>query len=206
MRKLGPEVARSHERRIYSGFYVRFMSGKGLDFGYRGEIADASPVLDTAIGIELGTPGYDGIHLQYPAESFDYIFSSHCLEHLPEPEKNIREWYRLTKIGGHIVIIVPHKYLYERRETLPSRWNEDHKQFFAPYNLLMLVDLALEPNSYRVVHLFENDVGYDYSIPLDQHPNGSYEIELVLRKIQKPTWEIEQNAKLVAPSWKNTSK
>jgi len=122
MRKVGPEVHRSDYARVYSGFYDRYMRGVGLDIGYRGDISDASPVLAGAVGVELGENGYDGIHIKRPDSSVDYVFSSHCLEHLSEPEKNIREWYRLIKLGGFLVLMVPHKYLYEKKESLPSRF------------------------------------------------------------------------------------
>jgi uncharacterized protein YcsI (UPF0317 family) len=49
---------------------------------------------------------------------------------------------------------------------------------------------ALVPNSYRVRHLVENDEGYDYGIPPEQHPAGCYEIELVIEKIRPPDWSV----------------
>ena len=52
------------------------------------------------------------------------------------------------------------------------------------------VEAALEPNSYRVRHLIDNDLGYDYTIPPHQHPGGSYEIELVVEKIAPPSWHL----------------
>jgi len=44
--------------------------------------------------------------------------------------------------------------------------------------------------------LTDNDVGYDYSIPPDQHPAGCYEIELVIQRIQQPAWQLDAGAQI----------
>lgn len=189
-RVLGPETSKSHGARILNGFYQRFMTGSGVEFGFRGDRSDAQSVLPGCVGVELGDLGYDGVRLGVGGGHFDYVFTSHVFEHLVDPIANLREWYRIVRVGGHIVIIVPHMYLYEKKRERPSRWNEDHKWFFTPGDLLTLVELALEPNSYRVVHLRDNDVGFDYTRGPDVHSGGCYEIELVLKKINKPNWQI----------------
>jgi SAM-dependent methyltransferase len=190
---LGPEVLRMHSRRHADGFYRKYMSGRGLDFGYRGSLGDeAEPVLGNCKGVDLGTPGYDGITYDAPPGSFDFVFSSHCLEHVDRPELNIREWHRLVRVGGYIIIIVPHQFLYEKKYSLPSRFNGDHRAFYTPCSLLAVVELALEPNSYRVVHCRDNATGYNYEIPPDKHCDGAAEIELVLRRIELPKWRLDR--------------
>lgn len=168
------------------------MSGYGVDIGYRGEVKDASPVIENAIGVDKDFPGYDGIHLPYKYGALDFVFSSHCFEHLNWTERVLilREWMRVIKVGGHIVMTVPHMYLYEKKSDLPSKWNEDHKIFFTPGKLLTEIENALDPNSYRVVHLRDNDDDFDYSRGPDVHSGGCYEIELVLKKINQPNWSI----------------
>lgn len=39
--------------------------------------------------------------------SQDFIISSHCIEHMPDPVGAIREWYRLVRPGGIIYVVVP---------------------------------------------------------------------------------------------------
>lgn len=41
--------------------------------------------------------------------SYDFCFSSHCLEHIANPLKAIKEWLRIVKHDGYIIIIVPEK-------------------------------------------------------------------------------------------------
>ena len=45
--------------------------------------------------------------IQYPAESFDVIFCSHVLEHVPDDRRALREFYRVLKPGGWCGIQIP---------------------------------------------------------------------------------------------------
>jgi len=159
-----------------------------------GQLAfSALPIFEGAIGVDLDYPGYDGRILPFDTESQDAVFSSHCLEHIPDHIKAIQEWYRVTKVGGYVITIVPHAFLYERRKRPPSRWAElHHLRFYTPMSLLAEFEAALPPNSYRVRHLADNDLRYDYGAPPDTHPVGCYEIELVIEKVKPPNWMIEE--------------
>jgi SAM-dependent methyltransferase len=42
-------------------------------------------------------------------ESYDYVLSSHCIEHMANPLKGIREWRRVLRPGGVLALVVPHK-------------------------------------------------------------------------------------------------
>ena len=42
-------------------------------------------------------------------ESVDFVVSSHVLEHMPDPIAALLEWDRVTRVGGTIFAIVPHK-------------------------------------------------------------------------------------------------
>lgn len=41
--------------------------------------------------------------------SYDYVLSSHCIEHLANPLLGLSEWIRVLKEGGLLVLVVPHK-------------------------------------------------------------------------------------------------
>jgi SAM-dependent methyltransferase len=191
-RPVGWESRKTYALKIANGFFDRYLAGSAiLEIGYKGGIDGAVPIVPQAIGIDVDYPGYDGATLPFPDESQDAIYTSHCLEHISDYKRAIREWFRVLKPGGHLVIVVPHQYLFERRSQLPSLSNFDHKRFYTPASLLREIEEALEFNSYRVRHLAYNEFVFDYSIP-PWHPHvvGCYEIELVLEKIQPPYWTI----------------
>ncbi len=189
---MGPEARRSYDEKIASGFWTRFAAGPNiLDIGFRGDDLDALPIAENAIGVDLDYRGYDGRTLPFGTETQDTVYSSHCLEHIPDYIKTIQEWWRVLRFDGYIITVVPHAHLYERRLRPPSRHNRDHRRFYTPASLLVEFEEALEPNSYRVRHLADNDKDYDYERGTNEHPRGAYEIELVVQKIKPPTWKLD---------------
>ena len=50
-----------------------------------------------------------GDDLPFEDDSVDFVISSHVIEHFWCPIKAIKEWHRVTKKGGYIFIICPHK-------------------------------------------------------------------------------------------------
>lgn len=190
-RPVGYESSKLWRIRCESGFWSHFIRGpKIIDIGYRGGTPGALPMHALAVGLELGD--YDGFHLAVPDGWADAIHASHVLEHLEDPRAYLREWHRALRVGGVMLIFVPHAFLYERRLSVPpSRWSPEHLFSVTPASLLGLIESALKPNTYRVRHLADEDLGYDYDLPIDQHPVGALEISLVLEKIQPPAWNVE---------------
>lgn len=168
-----------------------YLSGNGLDIGFKGSNPNAEPITPDAIGVDLDYPGYDGHILPFKDNTKDFVFSSHCLEHIKYPHHALREYYRVTKDNGYIILYLPHQYLYERKTEKPSRWNEDHKWFFTPGKLLEMIESSLKPNTYELISCKDCRDGYIYSLPVDKHPGGEYSIECILRKIKPPVWDIE---------------
>jgi SAM-dependent methyltransferase len=65
-------------------------------------------------------------------ESYNFLFSSHSLEHIANPLKAIKEWLRIIKNGGYIIIVVPeksccfdHRRDYSKFSTLLSQYEKD---------------------------------------------------------------------------------
>jgi hypothetical protein len=106
---------------------------------------------------------------------------------MAEPRVALESWWRVLKPGGYLILYVPHRELYERRQTLPSRWNPDHRAFFPldredPPDTIGLLPLAERtlPDA-EVVYARRCDEGYAVVDP-DAPSLGEYSIELVLRK------------------------
>jgi len=43
------------------------------------------------------------------SEKYDFILSSHCLEHVANPLKALNEWVRVLKTTGYLLLVLPHK-------------------------------------------------------------------------------------------------
>jgi ubiquinone/menaquinone biosynthesis C-methylase UbiE len=41
--------------------------------------------------------------------SYDFVLSSHCLEHVANPIKALKEWCRVLKVRGNLILILPDK-------------------------------------------------------------------------------------------------
>lgn len=67
---------------------------------------------------------------------YDFCFSSHCLEHIANPLKAIKEWLRIIKNDGYIIIVVPeksvcfdHKRNYSNFSTLLSQYEKNVDEY-----------------------------------------------------------------------------
>ncbi len=64
----------------------------------------------------------DAVHIPLvDNQTYDFCFSSHCLEHIANPLKAINEWLRIIKKDGYIIIIVPEKSLcFDHKRNISS--------------------------------------------------------------------------------------
>lgn len=186
-RQVGQESIKSYQEKIKNGFLEKYLSGKNiLEIGFAGYnmTRKVVPIVENAIGIDQGYPGYDGINLPFPDESQDAVYSSHVLEHIPYWEQALQEWFRVLKVGGFMIIVVPHWLLYEKKKDLPSRFaGVGHFRYYLPHTLLAEIQEALPLGEWRLRHMCDNDLNYNYNLPDHVHPEGCYEIECVIEKI-----------------------
>ncbi|MBL8032574.1 MAG: class I SAM-dependent methyltransferase [Leptospiraceae bacterium] len=47
--------------------------------------------------------------IPFVAESFDFVLSEHTLEHIGNVLRALREWIRVLKPGGHLILFLPHQ-------------------------------------------------------------------------------------------------
>lgn len=69
---------------------------------------------------------------QYLKGIYNFLHSSHCLEHVFDPWEALRNWCASVRPQGHLVVMIPDEDMYEQG-VWPSRFNEDHKHTFTLY-------------------------------------------------------------------------
>jgi SAM-dependent methyltransferase len=65
-----------------------------------------------------------------PPETYDCILASHCLEHVANPLLALKEWGRVLKPDGFLVVILPHKeriFDWRRPTTSLAHMREDYE-------------------------------------------------------------------------------
>ena len=127
--------SRAHARRIKEGFYEKYIVGRGIDIGcsdYNRAISDNVDLYNNyqTGKMEVAICGDATFMKEVEGESYDFVIASHILEHIVSPDVAIKNWFRILKPGGHMVICVPERDLFEFRTELPSYKNEDHKWYF----------------------------------------------------------------------------
>lgn len=155
------EVTKSKKIWAPDGIELSVLRGRGIDIG-----ASDSPVLPTAMSFDQ-EQGDANLITKYVREQFDFVYSSHCLEHMHDPQKAILEWWKLVKVGGHLFFTVPDEDLYEQG-VFPSRFNADHKATFtllktkswSPVSI-NVYDLAKTLPDGEILSLTLQDHGYD---------------------------------------------
>ncbi len=86
------------------------------------------------------------------SESVDYVFSSHCLEDLEDTAAVLAEWWRVVKVGGNLVLYLPHAEHYPNIGH--KHGNPAHKHDFMPEDIVKAMqkaapDWALRENQER---------------------------------------------------------
>jgi SAM-dependent methyltransferase len=135
--------------------------GCGIDIG-----CGPDPVTPATRRFDL-EQGDANLITRFVKEQFDFVYSSHCLEHMHDARTTILEWWTLVKPGGYLFVLVPDEDLYEQG-VFPSRFNSDHKatftlckaQSWSPKSVNVL-DLARSLPGGEIVSLQLQDRGYD---------------------------------------------
>jgi SAM-dependent methyltransferase len=148
-------------RKLWGELENSILQGRGIDVG-----CGPDPVKPDVRKFDVGDGDANEI-TKYVREQFDYVYASHCLEHMYDPRKTILEWWKLVRPGGHLFFMVPDEDLYEQG-VFPSRFNPDHKATFtvskdkswSPVSVNVL-DLARSLPDGQIVRLVLQDQGYD---------------------------------------------
>jgi SAM-dependent methyltransferase len=197
------ECSKSIQRRLSdSNFLRRYFAGKGVDIGGKPDplclYKEFFPLMS-----EVRTWDWEDGDAQFlkgvANNTLDFVHSSHCLEHLVDPIEGLKNWFRVVREGGYLIVTVPDEDLYEQG-VFPSVFNRDHKWTFTIFKQkswsersINLLDTIRELSpSAEVVKLEQLSTNYRFGLPrFDQTltPVAECGIELIIRK--RPIAEIE---------------
>ena len=149
--------------KVYFGLLEeKVFKGKGIDIGCGND-----PILDNVERFDIEDGDANQIE-KYVKKRFDFVFSSHCLEHMKNPYHTIQQWWSLVKDNGYLYLIVPDEDLYEHGH-FPSKYNTDHKWTFsllkqknANVRSINIIELLSSLENARVLKLEVQDNNYNY--------------------------------------------
>ena len=153
-----------------------YLRGRGLDIG-----AGDFKVLPHVISVDNMHHAQFGFSVRpdvmvksaekldvFASESMDFVYSSHLLEHIEEPEKALKEWWRVVKTGGCMILYLPHEDLYPKMGEDGA--NPDHK-----HNL----------NEDMVIRWMYRIGYWDLELCEKRNQDDEYSFLMVFRKIER---------------------
>jgi len=158
------ETSKRADRRRREGWFEKYLVGRGIDIGCGGDpiTLDCTrwEVLDGDAQLMCGVAD----------ESFDWVYSSHCLEHVADPTVALSNWWRILRPGGYLLVVVPDEDLYEQGRW-PSTFNPEHQTTWSIFkghtwstvHRSLAVELANLPHG-QVLSLRLLDDGYNYTL------------------------------------------
>lgn len=120
-----------------------------------------------------------GIH----PDTFDFVYSSHCLEHLGSHRAALFRWWEVLKPGGYLIVVVPDFHMYERG-VWPSRLQPDgHKTCWTALSLSQSIGLLCRGDCLIQTLTDGFDSALPFSIDQTTAPyNAECGIEAIARK------------------------
>lgn len=117
-----------------------------LDIG-----SDDDPILDRSdpnlVTLDHNHPLADlkcgACSIPMPDEHFDIVHASHILEDIENPMLALKEWMRVLKHRGYLILYMPHKAYYPNVGTFHA--NKAHKYDYYPHEIeIMLFELGMK--------------------------------------------------------------
>ena len=150
----------------------KFCKGVGTDVGCGSIIEEKgypreNKIVPHAIGCDKAYTNLSGYadNLEWWKDGvLDFVFSSHLLEHIDNYAECLHEWWRVLKLGGYLVLYLPHKHYYPN--VGDGRGNPDHKHDFTPLGLLeIIIEMKFKFNIEHIeVHNEANEYSFDFVI------------------------------------------
>ena len=154
----------------------KYCLGNGVDLGFGGD-----PIVETAVTVDLCRPyaryserkanlAGDARDLYWFKDNvLDYVYSSHLLEDFTNTEEVLREWIRVLKPGGNLVLYCPDERLYRKHCSAQGKQPNVHHK---------IADFSLE-----YVQKVLDNIGQTETVYSNPHVED-YSFEIVAVKIK----------------------
>jgi len=156
-----------------------FCEGNGLDLGYGGD-----PIVPWAITVDLPQPyvqyePHAPQHLKGDATRLswfndgvlDFVYSSHLLEDFEDTAEVMKEWLRVLRYGGYLVLYLPDEQAFRAHcQKTGQEVNDHHKHVdFSLGFVLKLMTEETMGRPFQVVHsaAHVDDYGFELVIRAD---------------------------------------
>ena len=190
------ETSKALIRRLHDIRYVNtYFKGDGIDIGAGddslGKYKQQFPLMGQVKAWDI-PDGDAQLMASVADETYDFVHSSHCLEHMFDPYEAYRNWLRICKPGGYIITTIPDEDLYEQG-VFPSTFNTDHKsswtilkeKSWSPVSINVLIFLYQFRSQIEVMKIELVNGSFNYNVQRhDQTLHGISEcaIEFIVRK------------------------
>lgn len=144
---------------------VPYTRGKGLDLG-----CGPYKTFPHFIGVDNGNHAQFGWNIKpdvfvetcedlslFASQSMDFVFSSHLLEHIADYPKALKEWMRVLKPGGYLILYLPDEDEYPKVGEEGA--NPDHK-----WNVNYDKVVEAMSGSWDLVDFQKRNEGFEYSL------------------------------------------
>lgn len=116
------ETKKSRPFRESLGYFDTVFVGAGIDIGCgKDKLRAPKGLVDSWDKPQGDAQLMSGV----PDEKYDFVYSSHCLEHMVDYEEALTNWLRILKSRGSLYVVVPDLVLYEHN-VWPSQYNKGH--------------------------------------------------------------------------------
>lgn len=133
----------------YAKYYCK---GVGYDIGCKNK----EWAFPNSIPIDISFPdGYHALNLPLTVQ-VDYIYSSHCLEHVDNWVDVLEYWYNNLKVGGVLFLYLPH---YDQKYWRP--WN--NRKHLNIFSVEIIRDWMIHKN-FKNIFWSERDLNHSFMI------------------------------------------
>lgn len=145
-----------------------YLRGRGVDLG-----AGTFKVLPHVISVDNCHHEMFGHHIKpdvyvedcvkidvFASQSMDFVYSSHLLEHIEDHGAALKEWWRLVKPGGYLILYLPDEDEYpkigENGANPDHKWNVSYEG--------VIKDMELVSGGWDLVDFQKRNGGDEYSL------------------------------------------